>query len=150
MTYMTYIIFLLDKTDLVKVLNFFCISTSERQEILHDSVIGLFKASVSVLPPCLITVESRIVNRCAVLSRSVVSDSLPPQGLQPTSFLCPRGFSRQECQSGLSGPPPGDLPHPGIESRSPALQVLYCLSHQGSPLLTDGPSESSKNCKSYQ
>ena len=31
------------------------------------------------------------------------------------------GFSRQECWSGLPFPSPGDLPHPGIEPRSPAL-----------------------------
>ena len=32
-------------------------------------------------------------------------------------------FSRQEHWSGLQCPPPGDLPDPGIEPRSPALQV---------------------------
>ena len=32
-------------------------------------------------------------------------------------------FSRQECWSGLPFPSPGDLPHPGIELRSPALQA---------------------------
>ena len=31
-------------------------------------------------------------------------------------------FSRQEYQSGLPFPSPGDLPDPGIEPRSPALQ----------------------------
>ena len=31
------------------------------------------------------------------------------------------GFSRQECWSGLPFPSAGDLPHPGIEPRSPAL-----------------------------
>ena len=31
------------------------------------------------------------------------------------------GFSRQEYWSGLPFPPPGDLPNPGIESRSLAL-----------------------------
>ena len=33
------------------------------------------------------------------------------------------GFSRQEYWSGLPFPSPGDLPHPGIEPRSPALQA---------------------------
>ena len=33
------------------------------------------------------------------------------------------GSSRQECWSGLPCPPPGDLPNPGIEPRSSALQV---------------------------
>ena len=32
-------------------------------------------------------------------------------------------FSRQEHWSGLPCPPPGDLPNPGIEPRSPVLQV---------------------------
>ena len=38
-------------------------------------------------------------------------------------FLCPCGFSRQEYWSGLPCPPPGDLPNPGIEPRSPTLQA---------------------------
>ena len=33
------------------------------------------------------------------------------------------GFPRQEYWSGLSCPPPGDLPDPGIKPRSPALQA---------------------------
>ena len=53
----------------------------------------------------------------AVLSHSVMSDSL-----QPARLLSPWGFSRQEYCSGLLCPPPGDLPNPGIEHRSTALQ----------------------------
>ena len=61
---------------------------------------------------------------CHVLfSCSVVSDSLRPHGLQPTRLLCPWGLSRQEYWSGLPYLPPGDLPNPGMELRSPALQV---------------------------
>ena len=33
------------------------------------------------------------------------------------------GFSSQEYWSGLPFPSPGDLPHPRIEPRSPALQA---------------------------
>ena len=33
------------------------------------------------------------------------------------------GFSKQECWSGLPCPSPGDLPDPGIEPRSPALEA---------------------------
>ena len=33
------------------------------------------------------------------------------------------GFSRQECWSGLPFPSPGDLPDPGTEPGSPALQA---------------------------
>ena len=46
-----------------------------------------------------------------------------PHGLQPTRLLCPWGFSRQEYWSGLPCPPPGDLPNPGIEPRSPTVQA---------------------------
>ena len=38
------------------------------------------------------------------------------------------GFSRQEYWNGLPFPSPGDLPDPGIEPRSPALQVDSLLS----------------------
>ena len=38
-------------------------------------------------------------------------------------LLCPWRFSRQEYYSGLLCPPPGDLPSPGMEPRSPTLQT---------------------------
>ena len=48
-------------------------------------------------------------------------------------------FSRQEHWSGLPCPPPGDLPNPGVEPRSPALQVDFLLlSHWGSPMQFSG------------
>ena len=66
---------------------------------------------------------------CAVLSCSVMSTvcdpmdcSLPVHGGLHV-VLCPCGFSRQEYWNGLPCPPPGDLPNPGIEPRSPALQA---------------------------
>ena len=44
------------------------------------------------------------------------------------------GFSRQEYWSGLTCPPPGDLPDPGIEPESPALQADSLLTKlQGKP-----------------
>ena len=43
------------------------------------------------------------------------------------------GFSKQEDWSGLLFPPPGDLPHSGVESGSTALQAdSLLLSHPGS------------------
>ena len=42
---------------------------------------------------------------CAVLSCSVVSDSLQPHELWPARLFCPWGFSRQEHWSGLPCPP---------------------------------------------
>ena len=58
-----------------------------------------------------------------MLSRSIMSDSFRPHGLEPTRLLCPWGFSKQEYWSRLPWPPLGDLPNLGIESRSPALQI---------------------------
>ena len=44
------------------------------------------------------------------------------------------GFSQQEYWSGLPCPPPGDLPNPGIEPTSPALQVASLPAEpQGKP-----------------
>ena len=40
-----------------------------------------------------------------------------------TSLLCPWDFSRQEYWNELPFPSPGDLPDPGIEPTSPALQA---------------------------
>ena len=51
-------------------------------------------------------------------SCSVVSDSLQPQGLQS-----PWNSPGQNTVSGWPFPPPGDLPNPGIEPGSPALQA---------------------------
>ena len=66
---------------------------------------------------------------CAVLRHTVMSNSLWPHGLQPARLLCPWGFSRKEYwQSGLPFPSPWDLPNPGIEPRSPALQADSLLS----------------------
>ena len=49
---------------------------------------------------------------------SVLSIYLRPRGPQPTRLM---GFYRQEYQSGLPCPSPGDLPNPGIKPMSPAL-----------------------------
>ena len=68
---------------------------------------------------------------CAVCS--VMSDSAPCWSVarQAPLFL---GYSKQEHWSRLQCPPPGDLPNPGIEPASPALQVVPLpLSHWGSP-----------------
>ena len=68
---------------------------------------------------------------CAVLSHSVMFDSLQPHGLQPTRLLCSWRFSRLEYWSGLPCPPLGDLPSPGIQ--------LRCLAFQADSLLTEPP-----------
>ena len=75
---------------------------------------------------------------CAVLSHSVVSDSLRPHRLQPARLLCPWDSpdknTRVCCHALLQGISPTqgsnpDLPH--------CRQILYCLSHQGSPKILE-------------
>ena len=63
-------------------------------------------------------------------SRSVVSDSLQPHGLLSATCqaLLSMGLSSQGYWSGLPCPPPGALPNPWIEPRSPTLQVESLLS----------------------
>ena len=56
------------------------------------------------------------------LNVTVVSDSATPWSVARQAHLSV-GFSRQEYWSGLLCPPPGNLPHPGIEPWSPALQM---------------------------
>ena len=49
------------------------------------------------------------------------------------------GFSKQEYWSGLPFPSPGDLPNPGIEPRSPALQAEALTSEPpGIPSMKSG------------
>ena len=69
-----------------------------------------------------------ILSYCG-LSHSVMSDSATP-GTVTYQDLLSMGFSRQEHWSGLPFPSPGDLPNPGIESRSPALQADALTSDQ--------------------
>ena len=53
------------------------------------------------------------------LSHMRLCDPMDPS---PPGSAVP-GFSRQERWTGLPFPSPGDLPDPGIEPRSPALQA---------------------------
>ena len=67
-----------------------------------------------------------------MLSKSLIQFSVKGRGCERL-FVTPwtvthqaplsMGFSRQEYWSRLPFPSPGDLPKPGIEPRSPALQV---------------------------
>ena len=50
-------------------------------------------------------------------------------------LLCPWEFSRQEYWKGLSLPPPGDLPDPGIEPMSPALAGRFLTTVPSGKLL---------------
>ena len=71
---------------------------------------------------------------CAVLSRSVMSDSLRPHGLKPTRLFClwdsPGKNTGVGCHVLLQRILPTQELNPGFLH---CQQILYCLSHQGSP-----------------
>ena len=60
------------------------------------------------------------VLRCLV-SQSCPTFANPMDCSLPAPLF--KGFTRQKYWSGLPCPPPGDLPNPGTEPRSPALQA---------------------------
>ena len=65
---------------------------------------------------------------------SDVSDSVTPWTVTHQVPLSME-FSRPEYWSGLPFPPPGNLPDPGIEPRSPALQAdSFSFEPPGKPL----------------
>ena len=69
-------------------------------------------------------IQNSVNNRLCCAVASVMPDSLKCYRLWPSRLLCPWGFSRQEYWGGLTCPPPGDFPNPGIEPislGSPAL-----------------------------
>ena len=92
------------------------------QHFLQSSVSHLWK----LLTPCSSCLGVKFcmyVCACVQLLQSCLS--LQPYRLAHQAPLT-ADFSRQEYWSGLLCPPPGDLPHPGIEpasSMSPALQL---------------------------
>ena len=65
-------------------------------------------------------IYTNIYEKSESVSCSIVSSFLRPHAHQAPLFV---EFSRQEYWSGLLFPSPGDLPDPGIEPRSPALQA---------------------------
>ena len=81
-----------------------------------------------------------------MLSHSVTSDSFATPWTVACQTPLSMGFSRQEYWSGLSFPPSGDLPNPGIEpvsSMSLALAGRFFTTElPGKPLTTGLPGNS--------
>ena len=68
---------------------------------------------------------SKVTQSCPTLCDPMDYSPQAPQSM---------GFSRQEYWRGLPFPSPGDLPDPGIDPASPALQAnSLLLSHQEAP-----------------
>ena len=91
------------------------------------------------------TLETCSLSFCCCLVASVMSDFVTPWTVAHQTPLS-IGPSRQEYWSGLPCPPPGDLPHPGIEPESlisPALAgAFFATHHLGNPIETVGVSHS--------
>ena len=72
------------------------------------------------------TVDSFL--RSVLITGSVLVAKLCPTLVTPWTVACQvplsMGFSRREYWSGLSCPPPGNLPHPGIAPFSPVAPAL--------------------------
>ena len=63
----------------------------------------------------------------------ITQSCLWPHRLEPARLLCPWDSPGKDTGVGRHCSPPGDLPNPGNESRSPSLQAdSYHLSHQRS------------------
>ena len=104
----------------------------EPQKIKSDTV-------STVSPSLSHEVMGPVVNYSEIESESEVAQSCPtlcdPMGLQPTRLLSPQNFPGKSTGVGCHFLLPGDLPNPGIESRSPALQEDALLSEPpGKPL----------------
>ena len=90
----------------------FCSGRAEEERVVHGSETvsnHLYTGHVERRES-----ESEVAQSCRTLCDPM--DCSPPG----SPVL---GFSRQEYWSGLLFPSPGDLPDPGIEPRSPALQA---------------------------
>ena len=86
----------------------------------------------------------RVLQRCEWVSqsRSVVSDSLQPHGLQPIRLLCPWDSPGKKIGVGCHSLLQEVLPSQGLNPGLPhCRQVLYHLSHQGSPSKVQGTAE---------
>ena len=69
-------------------------------------------------------------------SCSVVSDSLQPRGLWPARLLCPWNSPGRSTSVGSLSLLQGIFPTQGSNPGLPhCRQILYCLSHQGSPVV---------------
>ena len=73
-----------------------------------------------------------------VFSRSVGSDSLWPQGLEPTRLLCPWDFPGKNIGVGCHFHLQGIFPNHGSNTGLPhCRQTLYHLSYQGGPRILE-------------
>ena len=116
-----------------------CVSVSQPNNYNRSPYSQILIQLKSDKPPGLLICGLNKPPRKPVLSSfSRVQLSVAPRTVAHQAPLS-TGFFRLEYWSGLSFPPPGDLPSPGIKPLSllsPALQILYPLSHLESPTVS--------------
>ena len=102
----------------VRVMGMSCVKGGNRHPCDQGYRMSLIE-SHSLLPT---VINPTFLVRASYSGSSVVSDSATTWTV---AHQAPRsmGFSRQKCWSGLPFPSPGDLPDPGMEPVSPALQT---------------------------
>ena len=90
--------------------------------------------------------DSKYTDESENIIPSGVSNSLLSHGLQPARLLCP--WNSPGKNIGVEPfPSPGDLPNPGIEPVSPALQVDSLLSEP--PVFLPGEFHGQRNLVDY-
>ena len=92
-----------------------CLQHPEQRPVLSQACTKKDLNECSGYPiVCLVKVKVLVAQSCLTLCYPWTVAHQAPVSM---------GFSRQEYWSGLALPSPGDLPNPGIEPRSPALQA---------------------------
>ena len=116
------------------IVDCFCLYISNFSLFFFFSFLLKYSWFYSVVSITAVQQSDSVIYTRAVLSYSIVSNSLQPHGLYPTRFLYPWGFSRQEYWSGLPSSPQGIFSTQRLNPGLPhCRQILYCLSHQESP-----------------
>ena len=111
---------------LLKYFNWFpCLKKKKKVHILYSKKFPFFSQSTisshSPRPLLSFSVWACVLSRFSRVQLFATLWTIARQA--PLSM----GFSRQECWSGLPFPPPRDLPDPGMELASPALQADFLL-----------------------
>ena len=85
-------------------------------------------------PFFILPIWNKVPGQKSLNIKVLVAQSCPTPWTVTCQAPLSEGFSKQEYWSGLPFPSPGDLPNPGIEPTSPALQADSLLSEsQGKP-----------------
>ena len=96
---------------------------------------GILKNKLNLME---VKIQHKKIGVC--VSHSVMSDSLQSHGPEPARFLCPRNSSGKNTgvdrHSLLQGIVPTQVSNPSLLHYK---QILYCITHQGSPIKIGGP-----------